>query len=99
MNFQRYGIPGLSAMAHDAHGCSRYCPFEPQLQQRWVTMTEALFRDLARRLSGDLRSDGGTRAAYASDASNHRIVPSCVVFPRDALDIATTVRLCADNGV
>ena len=62
-------------------------------------MTETLFRDLARRLAGDVCADNGTRAAYASDASNHRIVPSCVVFPRDVEDIATTVRLCAENSV
>lgn len=62
-------------------------------------MTELLFRDLARRLSGEVCADSGTRAAYASDASNHRIVPSCVVFPRNVGDIASTVRLCAENGV
>jgi len=62
-------------------------------------MTEALFRDLARQLRGELCVDSGTRAAYASDASNHRIVPSCVVFPREVEDIAATVRLCAENGV
>ena len=62
-------------------------------------MTELLFRDLARRLTGDVHTDSGTRAAYASDASNHRIVPCCVVFPRDAEDITKTVRLCTEQGV
>ncbi len=62
-------------------------------------MTEPLFRELATRLEGDVRTDDGTRAAYASDASNHRVVPRAVVFPRGVEDIATTVRLCAEAGV
>lgn len=62
-------------------------------------MTEPLFRALATRLDGDVRTDDGTRAVYASDASNHRVVPRAVVFPRCVEDIASTVRLCAEAGV
>jgi FAD/FMN-containing dehydrogenase/Fe-S oxidoreductase len=58
-----------------------------------------LTRELAARLDGDVRADGGTRSAYASDASNHRVVPDAVVFPRSVEDVATTVRLCVENGV
>lgn len=62
-------------------------------------MTELLFRQLTSRLAGEVRSDDGTRAAYASDASNHRVVPACVVFPRTTEDIATTVHLCVEAGI
>jgi FAD/FMN-containing dehydrogenase/Fe-S oxidoreductase len=62
-------------------------------------MTELFVRELASRLAGDVRSDDGTRAAYASDASNHRVVPTCVVFPRTSEDVAATVRLCVENAI
>jgi FAD/FMN-containing dehydrogenase/Fe-S oxidoreductase len=62
-------------------------------------MTDLLFRELTRRIAGDVHTDSGTRAAYASDASNHRVVPAGVVFPRTAEDLTTIVRLCRDDGV
>lgn len=62
-------------------------------------MTTALPRDLARRISGDVRDDDASRAAYASDASNHRVLPQCVVLPTDADDIAATVAFCGERGV
>ncbi|WP_206685858.1 FAD-binding and (Fe-S)-binding domain-containing protein [Kribbella qitaiheensis] len=62
-------------------------------------MTDMLFRELTRRIAGDVQTDSGTRAAYASDASNHRVVPAGVVFPRTAEDLSTIVGLCRDDGV
>jgi FAD/FMN-containing dehydrogenase/Fe-S oxidoreductase len=62
-------------------------------------MSELLLPDLADRLSGDVRTDDGTRAAYASDASNHRAVPRAVVFPRSVEDLSVTVAFCAENGM
>lgn len=39
------------------------------------------------------------RAEYSSDASNYRIVPSVVVFPRHADEIETVLTVCRDLGV
>ncbi|MGH8883126.1 MAG: FAD-binding oxidoreductase, partial [Stackebrandtia sp.] len=62
-------------------------------------MTDSLLRELAARLAGEVRDDGGTRAAYASDASNPRVVPRGVVYPRHTDDLSAVVRVCADAGV
>ena len=39
------------------------------------------------------------RAAYSSDASIYQIVPSCIVCPRDAEDIAAVVRYAKDKQI
>lgn len=61
--------------------------------------TPSFARALQAELRGDVRDDEGTRAAYASDASNHRVVPTFVVLPRDAEDVAHLVSRCAQEGL
>ena len=39
------------------------------------------------------------RAEYSSDASNYRVVPEAVVFPRSADDVLTVVDVCRDLAV
>ena len=39
------------------------------------------------------------RAEYSTDASNYRVVPQAVVFPRTADDIVGTLAVCRDLGV
>jgi FAD/FMN-containing dehydrogenase/Fe-S oxidoreductase len=39
------------------------------------------------------------RAEYSSDASNYRVVPAAVVFPRDADEIEAAFRVCKNLGV
>src|SRR3954464_9087175 len=48
-------------------------------------------RDLRGRVRGEVRFDDGSRALYATDASNYRQVPIGVVIPRDVDDIVHTV--------
>jgi len=47
---------------------------------------------------GEVRFDRGSRALYASDASNYRQVPIGVVIPRDADDVIATVALARKHG-
>jgi FAD/FMN-containing dehydrogenase/Fe-S oxidoreductase len=47
--------------------------------------------DLASVVRGDVYADILHRAAYSTDASIYRIVPRCVVAPRDAGDVAAVV--------
>ncbi len=54
---------------------------------------------LSARLSGEVSTDAGTRSAYAADASNHRVVPACVVFPRHVDDVVSVVDTCRREGV
>jgi FAD/FMN-containing dehydrogenase/Fe-S oxidoreductase len=49
-------------------------------------------------MSGDVRFDAATRAAYASDSSNYRQVPLGVVFPRGEEDVQAAARLAAEAG-
>ncbi|RCW46004.1 FAD/FMN-containing dehydrogenase [Halopolyspora algeriensis] len=47
--------------------------------------------ELRSGLDGQARFDPGTRALYATDASNYRRVPAGVVFPRHDNDVAATL--------
>jgi FAD/FMN-containing dehydrogenase/Fe-S oxidoreductase len=54
--------------------------------------------DLRRAVRGEVRFDPGSRALYATDASNYRQVPIGVVVPRDRDDVAATVEVCRQHG-
>src|SRR6185437_3243612 len=51
---------------------------------------------LAAAIRGEVRFDDGSRALYATDASNYRQVPIGVVLPRDTADVETTIALCRE---
>jgi len=59
-------------------------------------------RDLESKLSatvrGEVRFDPGSRALYATDASNYRQTPIGVVIPRDAADVEATIAACREVG-
>src|ERR1051325_6839877 len=52
---------------------------------------EAMAAELAGAVRGEVRFDAGSRALYATDASNYRQVPIGVVIPRDVEDVIATV--------
>jgi FAD/FMN-containing dehydrogenase/Fe-S oxidoreductase len=58
----------------------------------------ALASALRRELRGEVRFDDGSRALYATDASNYRQVPIGVVLPRDVNDVLATVSLARQFG-
>ena len=49
-------------------------------------------------VKGEVRFDDGSRAMYATDASNYRQVPICVVVPRDADDVIAAIAACREAG-
>ncbi len=51
----------------------------------------ALEADLRAVVRGEVRFDAGSRALYATDASNYREVPIGVVVPRDVEDVVQSV--------
>ncbi|HYY60208.1 MAG TPA: FAD-binding oxidoreductase, partial [Burkholderiales bacterium] len=59
---------------------------------------ERLARELAAAVSGEVRFDAGSRALYATDASNYRQVPIGVVLPRTKEDVVRTVEICRRHG-
>lgn len=72
--------PRATAPQHTAPGLSRSDP-------------DALATELRRSVKGEVRFDPGTRALYATDASNYRQVPIGVVVPRDVDDVVTAVTI------
>ncbi len=58
----------------------------------------ALQAALRRAVAGEVRFDGGSRALYATDASNYRQVPIGVVLPKSTDDVLATVALCRQYG-
>ncbi|MGQ4455807.1 FAD-binding and (Fe-S)-binding domain-containing protein [[Kitasatospora] papulosa] len=57
-----------------------------------------LVRALARSVHGEVESDATARALTTMDASNYRRVPQAVVAPRDADDVAETLRVCREHA-
>ncbi|WP_188194701.1 FAD-binding and (Fe-S)-binding domain-containing protein [Nonomuraea sp. SYSU D8015] len=47
----------------------------------------------------DVETDAGRRAQYAYDASNYRVPPLAVAFPRSAGDVRAVVRACHELGI
>ncbi len=60
---------------------------------------EQIASDLAKVVRGDVFADVLHRAAYSTDASIYRIVPDCVVVPRDAGDVAAVVKYSVAKGL
>src|SRR2546430_13590809 len=54
--------------------------------------------ELKREIRGEVRFDRGSRALYATDASNYRQVPIGLVVPRDAEDVIASVGVCRKYG-
>ena len=68
------------------------------LESRAEVDVRALERKLRQRTSGEVRFDAGSRALYATDASNYRQVPIGVVLPRTARDVIEAVACARDAG-
>src|SRR5438093_10765156 len=58
----------------------------------------ALAASLKRWIRGEVRFDNGSRAMYATDASNYRQVPIGVVLPQSTDDVIATVALARKFG-
>lgn len=59
---------------------------------------QRLAAELRAAIGGEVRFDDGSRALYATDASNYRQVPIGVVIPRTIDDVVETVRICRRHG-
>ena len=68
---------------------------DPPLSRETVAELE---RDLRTTVEGEVRFDDGSRALYATDASNYRQVPIGVVDPADVDDVVATVAVCRRHG-
>src|SRR3954465_8757440 len=64
----------------------------------WSGDATSLEDDLRRSVRGEVRFDSGSRALYATDASNYRQVPIGVVAPVDPEDVIAAVAACRRHG-
>jgi FAD/FMN-containing dehydrogenase len=58
-----------------------------------------LTRALRAAVRGEVAADAGTRALYATDASNYRVPPRAVVLPRCAEDVSAVIGVCREQAV
>jgi FAD/FMN-containing dehydrogenase/Fe-S oxidoreductase len=58
----------------------------------------ALEERLRTTVRGEVRFDAGSRALYATDASNYRQVPIGLVLPQSIEDVMATVSACREYG-
>jgi FAD/FMN-containing dehydrogenase/Fe-S oxidoreductase len=54
--------------------------------------------ELRQAVRGEVRFDAGSRALYATDASNYRQLPIGVVIPKDADDVIAAFAVCRRHG-
>ncbi|NLP62809.1 FAD-binding and (Fe-S)-binding domain-containing protein [Paraburkholderia sacchari] len=81
-------------------------PLSPGNEVRAATPFQASERllqdvqaDLRRSLRGEVRFDAGSKALYASDASNYRQIPLGVVVPADVDDLVAALAACRRHDV
>ena len=60
---------------------------------------DELEQALSGAVRGDVSFDAASRALMTMDASNYRRVPTGVVAPRDADDVAAALAVCRERGV
>jgi FAD/FMN-containing dehydrogenase len=63
-----------------------------------AAVIRALEASLRNRITGEVNFSTGSRALYATDASNYRQMPIGVVVPRVTDDVVETVRTCREYG-
>ena len=65
-----------------------------------ATALEPLVERLAETAPGlRVETGPGSTGLYAYDASNYRVPPRAVVFPRSADDVVAVLRACREDGV
>jgi FAD/FMN-containing dehydrogenase/Fe-S oxidoreductase len=77
---------------------SRQLPAHTDFTPSQPGYARALEHELCEAITGEVRFDTGSRAAWSTDASNYRHVPIGVVLPRTADDVIQTVALCRKYG-
>ncbi len=64
-----------------------------------ISKPEQISSDLSSIISGDIFIDIIHRAAYSTDASIYRILPLCVIMPKDVNDIVAVVKYARENNI
>lgn len=67
--------------------------------QRHESDVLSLMSSLTGIVRGDIFFDIIHRAAYSTDASIYRILPQCVIMPKDAQDVAAVIKYAAEHNI
>ena len=59
---------------------------------------KSLIAELKKTVTGEVRFDAGSRALYATDASNYRQIPIGLVIPKTKDDVIATIAACRKYG-
>src|SRR5579863_3077185 len=70
----------------------------PPLEHERFSAHRELESRLRSVIRGEVRFDMGSRALYATDASNYRQLPIGIVLPRDAADVDAALAACRATG-
>ncbi|MGC2407505.1 MAG: FAD-binding and (Fe-S)-binding domain-containing protein [Candidatus Cybelea sp.] len=70
----------------------------PDQLGEWRGDAESLCAQLRERIEGEVRFDDGSRALYATDASNYRQIPIGVVVPKTEQDVIATLEIARRHG-
>lgn len=62
--------------------------------QASVELLQKVEAELRKAIQGEVRFDSGSKALYASDASNYRQIPLGVVVPKDVDDLIAALNVC-----
>lgn len=64
-----------------------------------ANLAAAAIAELRTRLRGEVDDGARRRAEYSSDASNYRVPPTAVVFPRSDEDVAAVLEVARSHGL
>ncbi|MFP5208147.1 MAG: FAD-binding and (Fe-S)-binding domain-containing protein [Acidobacteriota bacterium] len=73
-------------------------PNQPALDHESFARHRELEAQMKKTVRGEVCFDLGSRALYASDASNYRQLPVGVIYPRDAADVEAALAACRAVG-
>ncbi|HEV7764177.1 MAG TPA: FAD-binding and (Fe-S)-binding domain-containing protein [Thermoanaerobaculia bacterium] len=82
---------------HDDRAIPPHFEHHDRLQSLSIDAAQ-LADELRASVRGEVRFDNGSRALYATDASNYRQVPIGIVVPRDENDVINAVALARKHG-
>jgi FAD/FMN-containing dehydrogenase len=71
---------------------------QPRLDHEQFSAGRELEARLKAKVRGDVLFDAGSRALYATDASNYRQLPIGVILPRTAADVEAAIAECRAVG-
>ena len=71
---------------------------QPPLDHEHFSASRELESRLKATIGGEVLFDRGSRALYATDASNYRQLPIGVILPRDAADVEKALAECRSLG-